>query len=166
LPDDWTLIVEGSYISDERFVEAFFPREAGTRREYASRLYARQQRDNWQFEAQARYDFNEFIPNEDLLQSRTYITEKLPEIGYYRFADAWFDGRVSYSSEYRLSRMSLSFPDHTIFDVGQGRRLFDLPPATYLPDYLESLGLSEDPVHRFYTRHEFSVPMQWGILDV
>lgn len=166
LPDDWVVITELSYISDPNFVDSFFDSDAEERREYQTRLFARQQRDNWAFEAFVKYDINEIIANEDLLQAQGYLVEKVPEVGYYRFADSLFNGRMVWTSEYQLSRMRLSFPDHTLRDIGQGQAGFGMPPSTDLSAAALMAGYREDYVNRFTTRQELSVPMDLGIFRI
>ncbi|MCC6908407.1 MAG: LPS assembly protein LptD [Phycisphaerales bacterium] len=166
LPDDWTFISEFSYISDPTFVDSFFDNEAEERREYRTRLFARQQRDNWAFEAFVNYDLNNLIANEDLLQSQGYLVEKVPELGYYRFADSLFDGRLVWTSEYQLSRMRLSFPDHTLREIGQGQAGFGMPPSTNLSAAALMAGYREDYVNRFTTGQEISYPFEVGIFRV
>lgn len=166
LPDDWTVIGELSSISDENLVDSFFAGDAEERREYQTRLYAKQQRDNWAFEAFIRYDLNDFIANEDLLQSQGYLVEKVPEIGYYRYADSLFDGRLTWSSEYQLSRNRLSFPRHTLDDIGQGQAAFGMPPSTDLSAAALLAGYRERYSDRFTTRHEVAMPMQVGIFKI
>ncbi len=166
LGDDWKLILEASYLSDETFLDNYFDSLAETRREFQTRAYLLHQRDNAAFEIFANYDLNDFVPNEDLLQSQQYLVEKAPEAGYYRYADALFDGRVTWSSEYRLSRMRLSFPRISPADIGQSRRAFNIVPTTSFTDALLATGLREDWVSRIYTRHEVAAPMQVGIFKV
>ncbi len=166
LPDDWTVIGELSYLSDPNIVDSFFEGDADERREYQTRLYARQQRDNWAFEAFAKYDLNDFIANEDLLQSQGYLVEKMPEIGYYRYADSLWSGKVSWSSEYQLSRMRLSFPRHTLEEIGQGRAGFGIPSSTNLSTAALLAGYQEKYVDRFTTRQELAMPMQAGIFRI
>jgi len=166
LPDDWVFISEVSYLSDPNFVDSFFPREAEEQREYQTRLFARKQRDNWAFEAFLKYDLNNIIANEDLLQSQGYLVEKLPELGYYRFADPLFGGRMTWSSEYQLSRMRLSFPDHTLGEIGQGQAGFGMPPSTNFSAAALMAGFRENFVNRFTTRHELTYPMQLGIFRI
>lgn len=166
LRNDWSYIAELNYISDETFIDEFYENDAETAREFTTRLYLKQQRDNSQVELFANYDLNDFIANQDLLQSQGFLVEKLPEFGYYRYADSLFDNRVSWTSEYRLSRMRLSFPRHTLADIGQGFRGFGLPSNTDLSTQALASGFTEDFVSRFHTRQEFAAPMSWGIFKV
>ena len=166
LPDDWVFISEVSYISDPNFVDSFFPGDAEERREYQTRLFARKQRDNWAFETYLKYDLNNIIANEDALQSQGYLVEKLPEIGYYRYADSLFNGRMTWSSEYQLSRMRLSFPDYTLRQIGQGQAGFGMPPSTNFSAAALMAGYRENFVNRFTTRQELTYPMQLGIFRI
>ncbi|MFG0328757.1 MAG: LPS assembly protein LptD [Phycisphaerales bacterium] len=164
LPDDWTILFEAAYISDPGFIENFFENDAEERREYQTRLYAKQQRDNWAFEAFVKYDLNDFIANEDLLQSVGYQVDKFPELGYYRFADDL--GRLSWSSEYRYTRARTVFPRHTLAEIGQGRVGFGLPPGTNLTDAALAAGFRENWVNRLHTRQELSLPLTLGAWKV
>lgn len=166
LPHDWTLIIQASHISDPAFLDSYFEPWAEAGREFQSRIYAKKQRDNWALEIFGKYDFNDFVANEDLLQAQTYSVEKLPEIGYYRYADSLFGGKISYSSEYRVSRMRLSLPQHKLEVLGQGWNGFGIDPSIDLNQALASIGYHEDFVNRFYTRHEVAAPMQWGAFNV
>ncbi len=164
--DDWLMILEANYISDVTFLDEFFEGRTEAARPWQTRLYLKQQRDNWALELFGNYDLNGFVPNEDTLQSRMSQVEKLPEIGYYRFADDWLGKRLSYSSEYRFSRMRFSFPHHTLDEIGQGSTAFGLPGSTDLGDALYASGLRETSVHRFFTRHEVSAPIKMGALNI
>ncbi len=166
LGDNWTLILEGAYVSDETFMDQFFDGLTENQREFQTRAYLRHQQDNAQFEFFGNYAVNDFLINEDLLQAQTYQVEKLPELGYYRYGDDLFNGRVSLSSEYRISRMRLRFPDHTLADIGQGQAGFGYPPNTNLRDAFIAGGMRETFTDRFFTRHELTMPLKWGSVNV
>jgi len=166
LGDDWKLLLEISKASDEAFFDSFFPEVAQTSREQQTRALLSKQEDNWAFELGAKYDLNNFIINQDLLQSQGYLVEKVPELGFWSYADSWWGGKASYSSEYRLSRMRLSFPRHTLADIGQGFAGFGLPPVTDLSAAAFAAGYRENYVDRFFTRHELAFPFRTGIFNV
>lgn len=171
ISDKWTLFSEGSYITDETFVDAFFEREAETRREFTNSLYARRMTDNDMLTAELRGTFNDFVPNEYLLQSLGYQTEKLPELGYLLQSESLFGGVVSYSGEAKYSRLGLQFSEPKLRELGfdkprRSRAGFGLLPNQSLADVLEAQGLSEDTVNRFDTRHEIEVPLTAGPVNV
>lgn len=167
----WSLFLEGSYISDENFVDAFYGDLAKNRREVTNAAYLRRTDGNTLFSALAKGSFNDFTPNQYLLQSQGYQVEKLPEAAYFRLADdvlkGLAPGLVSWSSEYRLSRMGLSFVEPTAADLGYtnsglSRAALGLEPDESPGDRLRARGFTEESVLRADTRHELSVPLQYG----
>ncbi len=84
LDDEWSVFLEGSYISDEAFVDAFFEDLAETRREFTNSIYFRRLKANSLLSLEARGTFNDFISNEYLFQSQGYAVERLPEFRYER----------------------------------------------------------------------------------
>lgn len=175
LNENWTVMLEGSYISDEAFVDAFFRRLAEEGREFTNRVYARRLKENTALTAEVKATFNDFISNDFLLQSPGYATQKLPELMYTRQADDPFpgleSGLVSYFSEYRVSRMKLSFDEPRARERGYSndflaRRAFGINSSQSIADRLRAGGYSESDVNRFDTRHEFDLPLSAGPLNV
>lgn len=174
LSDEWTLFAEGVYISDETFVPAFFEPLARTRREFASSVYLRRLRDNTAFTALGKTNFNDFIANEYLLQAPGYTVDKYPDLGYARFADnilPAYPGLLTYNSEFRVTQMQMNFPEVTPAQIGfrnPGRSLaaFGIGPNVAFDDALRAAGLNEDPVTRFDTRHEITMPLAAGPLNI
>lgn len=173
--ENWTILLEGSYISDEAFVDAFFRRLAEEGREFTNRVYARRLEDNTALTAEVKATFNDFLANDFLLQSPGYATQKLPEMMYTRQADDLFPGLeaglVSYFSEYRLSRMKLSFDEPRARERGYtsdflSREAFGINRAQAIADRLRAAGYSESDVNRFDTRHEFELPLSAGPVNV
>ena len=171
ITDEWSLFLEGSYVSDETFVDAFFPSLAETRREFANSIYARRLDDRSVFSLEARGQFNDFTPNQHLLQSQGFNVERLPELRYSRVADSFMDGALTYTSESSLSRLALSFTRPRLAQLGydtsaRARAGFGLEPGDTLARQLRDEGYRESPVTRFDTRHEITVPLQFGALHV
>ncbi|MEM8836192.1 MAG: LPS assembly protein LptD [Planctomycetota bacterium] len=171
IDETWTLFLEGSYISDEAFVDAFFEDLAETRREFTNSVYIRALDRNAIFSAEVRGSFNDFTPNEYLLQSLGYQTAKLPEVRYSRFGDDLFGGLISYSSEYRVgaARAQLNEPDVNRFGFDTARRsqsAFGIAPNTNIADALRAQGVDEDVRLRADTRQEIEVPLTWGPVNI
>lgn len=171
IDETWTLFLEGSYISDEAFVDAFFEDLAETRREFTNSVYIRALDRNSLFSAEVRGSFNDFTPNEYLLQSLGYQTAKLPEIRYSRFGDDPFGGLISYSSEYRVgaARAQLNEPNVNRFGFDTARRsqsAFGIAPNTSIADALRAQGVDEDVRLRADTRQEIEVPLTWGPVNI
>ncbi len=167
IDDRWTVAIEGAWVSDETFVDAFFEPFAETRREFTTGAMARRLEENTSLTLSAKTNVNDFIPNEYLLQSQGYSVQKAPEVGYARLADDLLGGAVSYSSETRLSYMALEFTERTPEQLGfntvaRAREAFGLAPGDEIGDALRASGLTEDDVLRFDTRHEVSAPINAG----
>ena len=166
----WTLTLEGSYISDETFVDAFFEPLAETRREFTNSVFAKRQTDQDQFSLEVRGTFNDFISNEYLLQSQGYVVENLPEAKYARFSDQIFD-IFSYSSESSVGYYEATFSEPTLAEYGfnskkRANAAFGLPPSATLAEQLDAQGFPTGGTGRFDTRHEIEAPMQWGAFNI
>jgi len=164
--DDWTFLFELSSISDPAFIDSFFNDWGAQRRQFQTRAYAKMQRDNWALEMFGNYDLNNFTPNEDLLQSQIYTVEKMPEVGFYRIGRTFWNDRLVYSSEYRVSRMRFSLPRMTLSEIGQGQTGFGYDPDQDLSMALLAAGYTEEFINRFHTRHELAMPMHVGPINV
>jgi hypothetical protein len=166
LSDEWLLITELAYISDPAFLDSFFREMPETEKEFETVVYLKRQRDNAAFDVLAKPDLIDFTPNEYLLQSQGYQVEKLPEAGYYRFADE-LGPDLRYSMSATASRMRLSLTDVEPREIGLrypawSRQLFGAEPDQSLADRFRQLGYTENFVHRFDTRHELTLPFAIG----
>jgi hypothetical protein len=175
LDDAWSVFLEGSYISDETFIDAFFEDQGETRREFTNRIRADRTERNTQFSLEGKGTFNDFIANEWLLQSQGYSVSKLPEATYTRQADDLLNethpGLLSYWSEYRVGALQLAFDEIDPAKRGFGstalsQRAFGLDPTQSYGDRFRALGLSEDTVYRADTRQEVSLNAEIGRVRV
>lgn len=173
LDRNWTLFSEGSYISDENFVDAFFRNLGINEREFENSLYLRYLNGNSGFTAQAKGSFNDFTANQYLLTSQGYTVDKLPEFAYHRVADDIFSrawpGMLTWTHEYRASRMQLNFTEPTADELGfntiaRSRAALGLDPNQSPADFLRAAGLSESEVMRFDTRQELTGNIDFGLL--
>ena len=175
IDDKWSVLLEGSYISDENFVEAFYEPLAETRREFTTAAELRRIDANTSLNFLGKGNLNDFTSNEYLLQSQGYTVSKLPEVFYARVADDLLGGikpgLLTYSSEFRLTNMAISFTDKTPSDFGfdtnqTSQDAFGLAPSTNIGDALRADGYSESSVLRFDTRHELSMPLKAGAFNI
>lgn len=169
--DAWTLSVEFSAISDEAFADAFFESVAETRREVTSRAVLTNRSEQGLFTAQVQGSFNDFTPNEFLLQSRGYQVQRLPEISYARIGDTFFNGRLSYFGDTRAGILEPTFVEPRLRNFGFvspaiAQAAFGLNPEQSLADGLNARGFRENSVARFDTRHEFRAPFDIGQVRV
>ncbi len=164
IDDNWRLAAEGSYVSDPAFVDAFFPGLAESRREFISSIYLAHRDDESLLSFEARGSFNDFTPNEWLLQSQGFNTQRLPELRYVRTSDSLFDGLVNYNTENSVSRIEANFNEPRLNEFGfdtpaRSMAGFGLLPTDSLADRLRAAGLTEDAILRADTRHEISASL-------
>ncbi|MCA9290900.1 MAG: LPS assembly protein LptD, partial [Phycisphaerales bacterium] len=164
LTPEWTLDAQISYISDPTFITARREDDFRNRREYETGAMLRWQRHNAAFLAGTTYSLNDFISNDYLLASRQYTVDRLPELQYHRYGDAWFDDAVSYSSQTRLGRVRFRLDQDTPRELGVRGRAFGLDEDDRISDALRAAGYPEKTVTRFDSRHELAMPMDWGII--
>lgn len=171
----WTVMAEGSYISDPRLLDALFPDLATDRREITSRVRLDRTDENSQLSFEAKSNLNDFIANQWLLESRGYSVDKLPELTYTRTLDdlaaEWAPGVLTLESEYRLGRLAMNFSDPAVAELGfANKRLseaaFGIDPAQSIADSLRAQGLREDGVYRLDTRHEMDAVLDAGPVRV
>jgi hypothetical protein len=174
--EHWTMFAEGSYISDEAFVDAFLEPFGETRREFTSQINLARKQDNSMFSAGAKSSLNDFVANEYLLQSKGYSVQKAPELTYLRQSDRVFEdlfdmGEVFWTQEYRYSHMAMQFDEvyarERGFDTDPLAQLaFGIDEDQRLSEALRGAGYREDSVNRLDTRQELSAPQKLGPVDV
>jgi hypothetical protein len=168
--DKWELSLEAAYISDETFLEEFFPKLATEEKPFETSVYLKRQENDWAFDLLASYDLNDFVAQTNRLQVYPYTVEKLPELGYYQVGTSLLDNRLTYFTENRLSRMRLNRDESTPGDRGfrdaASLSLFGIPASTTFRDDLAAAGIGGQYVNRFDTRHELQAPFKMGIVDV
>jgi hypothetical protein len=172
---NWSLFTEISKISDEQFVDGFF-REIGMEgREVTSDIYLRYIGGNSHFSALVKGTFDNFTPNQYLLQSQGYTVNKLPEIKYARLADDLLPGvqpgLLTWSHEYDYSRVAFKFTEPVISDFGFTNPAvtnaeFGINPNQSLADRLRAEGFNEQAFNRVDTRQEIAGVFDWNVLRI
>lgn len=171
--DRWTIVGELATLSDETFLDAFFPTEAQTRRELTTRLRGERTENNTQLTVEAKANLQDFLANQWLLQSQGYSVTKEPEIAYIRQADDLLarthPGLLSYWSEYRFTRSRIQFDEVVARNRGLNtndlsRRALGIDADRTLREAAEARGLNDDPVTRLDTRHELTLDLDDGPL--
>ena len=175
LDENWSLLLEGNYISDPALVDSLYRDLARNRREFTNRAYLARTDENSQFTLESKGTFNDFISNQYLLQTPGYVVQKLPEIAYFRQADdileSYKPGLLSYFSEYRYSRMSLAFDEvqareHGFTTTSQAQQALGINANQSVGDRLRGEGYFEKYTNRFDTRHELISPLSAGPVNI
>ena len=167
----WMLLAEGSSISDENFIDAYFPTLAETRREFTTAGEIRGANGNSALSLRIQNNFNDFTPNEYLLQSQGYDVSRLPEARYSRVGDDLLPGvapgALTWNQDYRVGLMRLNFTEATARQLGfdtpeRAQAAFGLQPDQTLAERLGTQGLTEDSVFRAQTRQELTSTFKLG----
>lgn len=169
--ENWTLVSEGSYISDEAFVPAFYPELGSNTEDFRNRLRLERQTETTQFTAEISATQPDFIASEQLLQTPGYRVDRQPELtftsGQRELFEDWFPGLLTYGWEARAGSLRLSFSDVDAEDYGflfngLSQDAFGTAPGESIGDQLRAQGFTEDAVTRFDTRHEVVATMRAG----
>ncbi len=170
LPDGWEVSAEVGYVSDETFLEEFFPDEAYTDKPWETSFYAKKQVADEAFTFLFKYEINDSFPQTAQWQTGNFTTEKLPEIAYRRVGTPLFDDKVTWFSETRGGALRAQFPDvrpdELGFNMAESMRLFGIAPTTSFDAPGLTLGLDDERVYRFDTRQELQLPMRLGKIDI
>ncbi len=170
LAEDWEVSVELGYASDPTFIEEYFPAQAYADKPLETSLYAKKQVDDWAFSFLAKYHLNDFLSSMNQLQSPGYVTEKLPELAYYRIGTPLWDGRLTWYSQNSASAMRLRLPEvhpgELGFKLADSLMVFGIAPGTEIDATLAAAGYDEDTRYRFDTRQELQAPLKIGAMDV
>lgn len=168
--NNWELSLELAYVSDETFLEEFFPDQADTGKPFETSLYLKQQQDDWAFTFLTRYDLLDFTAQLPTLQAPGYTVEKVPEVGFYRVGTSVWRDRLTYFTENRVGRVRVHLGDDSPADRGfsdvQSLLLFGLPAGTEFADDPVLDGIPSRFVTRADSRHELQAPMKAGPFDV
>lgn len=169
--ENWTLVTEGSYISDEAFVPAFYPELGQNTEDFRNRLRLERQTATTQFTAEISATQPDFIASEHLLQTPGYRVDRQPELtftsGQRELFEEWFPGLLTYGWEARAGSLRLSFSevdaeDYGFLFNGLSQDAFGTAPGDSIGDQLRAQGFTEDAVTRFDTRHEVVATMRAG----
>ncbi|MEX0745151.1 MAG: LPS assembly protein LptD [Phycisphaeraceae bacterium] len=170
LPDDWHADVEVAYVSDETFLESFFPDEAHEARSYQTSLYLLRQQPDWAVDLQAGGQLTDFTEQLTTLQAPGFQLERQPELGYFRTGTSVFDGRGTWYSENRFSRLRAYYGRDTPADRGfrdsQALELFGISRDTRFTDAAEAAGVEQNWRLRADSRHELTMPLHMGPMSI
>ncbi|MFK7760081.1 MAG: LPS assembly protein LptD [Phycisphaerales bacterium] len=171
LDEAWTLITQGNYISDEAYIPAFEDQLGREATDFDSMLRLERTSERTQFGFEISGSPNDFIAAEHLLQSPGYAVDKLPEASFVSTGQdlfpEWMPGVFEYQYEASIGSMRLRFSEATAAEYGfdtpaLANAAFGTAPGVSLADTQRALGLNEDNVSRFDTRHEISARFDAG----
>lgn len=173
LDEPWTLVTKGAFVSGEAYVPAF-ERQLGTETpDFDSMLRIERTSERNQFALELSGSPNDFFAAEHLLQSPGYAVDKLPEATFISTANDLLPntlpGVFEYQFEASIGSMRLRFSEPTAAEYGfdfasLSTSAFGTAPGVSLADTHRAMGLDEDVVGRFDTRHEITARFDVGEL--
>lgn len=173
LDEPWTLVTKGTFISDEAYVPSFDQRLGTTTPDFDSLLRLERTGEQTQFALELSGSPNDFFAAEHLLQSPGYAVDKIPEASFVSLSNdplsEVLPGVFNYQYEASIGAMRLRFSEPTAAEYGfdtatLSGAAFGTLPGVSLADTHRLLGLNEDTVGRFDTRHELSARFDAGPL--
>jgi hypothetical protein len=160
-----TLQLEGAYLSDPNFLEQFFQREFDADKQEETSIYLKKQDDTSALTLLGKFNLMDFTSSADLIDDQ-FMTEKMPEVKYWRIGDSFLD-LFTYYSETSGSNLHSDISDYTPRSLGLLPSFLG-PPANVVPldttyrDYYRSRGWNSGNALRGDTRHELDMPLQFG----
>ncbi|MCU0916418.1 MAG: hypothetical protein MUC88_17915 [Planctomycetes bacterium] len=126
LPYGWQLTAEASYLSDENFLEQFYPTEYNVGKEQETLLYLKRIQDNWGLAFLGKVRTIDFFDQ----------VEELPSAEYHLTGQSLFDDRFTFFSDnqvsqyrYRVRRENPARGPEDLFLFTGTRNELDLPLA-------------------------------------
>lgn len=173
--NQWTVISELSYVSDEAFVPALFEEQARTTEALRNRIVLERLSDDSLLSLELGSPVNDFIVPEHQLQSPGYSVARTPEVSFVTLGkDLLPDiepGLLTYSFEARAGVLRLAFSEVEAREYGFTTNsladdAFGTTATQSLGDKFRAMGLDEGAVTRLDTRHELSSRFDLGPLRI
>lgn len=168
LSSDMTFRADLSWLSDPTFASAWRRDEFNTRTEYRTGASFDYRIDNTELALAINYSLIPFVANNYMMASRPYYVDKAPELTYRRYADSLFEDSISWTSEYSATYMRLNVTNGTANTLGVPNDAFATNRSNQRVAslYYGQAGYNNDFVTRVDTRHEFSMPLDYGPTNV
>ena len=171
--DDTKLQLQGSYVSDESFMQVFRQREFANQFQKETSAYLVSAGEHSELSLLLNVPTNAVITSSQQLAARPYQVEKYPEAAYKRWGDSLFNDNVTWTQEYSANLMAIRIGRGTTGSTGVRKNTFNLANSvmpdgnlftqqTGLEQLYESSGYEEDTWSRLYTRQELALPLKDG----
>lgn len=177
LDDNWSLTIEGSYITDPNFLENYFQSEFEADKEQETVFYLKRQGETDALTFLGKWSLYDFVSNADLVDDQ-FTTEKRPEIKYYRIGDSLLDV-FTYYSESGFANVHMKTSNYSPAFSGLqniwAQNYYNFPAFGPNPDnlslktireYYRLNGWLSGSVLRADTRHELNLPLTLGDVKI
>jgi hypothetical protein len=165
--DTAKLQLQGSYVTDESFMQTWRQREFATGPQRETSAYLVDAGDRSEISVLLSVPTNDVITNSSQLASRPYQVRKYPEVAYKRWGDTLFGDSLVWQQEYSGNLMAIEYGRGSSNSTGVRSNTFNLLGQQYAPgktftrdttveDLYGSEGYATDTISRLYTRQELS----------
>lgn len=167
LSSDLTFQGNLNWMSDPTFASAWRRDAFNTRLDFSSNARLDRRHDNTQLSLGVKRTMIDFVVSNQQMASRPYMVDKMPELAYRRYGDSFFDDALSWTSEYSATAMRMRITSGTPESLGVPAAAFATNSQNQsIQQLYESAGYNDQEVTRLDTRHELSLPMNWGPTNV
>ncbi len=172
LGDQWTLSLEGTYISDPNFLQQFFNNEYSGDKEHETSFYLKHQDDTSALSFLGKFNLLDFTTVADEVDDQ-FVTEKRPEVKYWRIGDSFLD-MFTYYSESGVANLHSDISNYTPIQLSLFPSFLGPPAAVVAAKSLtttfrhgfEQRGWTINNVVRGDTRQEVDLPLSVGDLKI
>ncbi len=166
LARDYRLSLEGAFVSDPGLLETFFPSEAAAAKPFETSAHVQRQHGATSVDLLGATRLSQFVEQQDLLQSRGFSVERLPEAAHRVIGGTLFEDRATWFSEARLGQLRIDpgddAPEDRGFNAADSAALFGIAPGISFEERARALNLPTDTVTRLDLRQEISLPLHGG----
>jgi hypothetical protein len=166
MSDTATLQLQGSYVSDEAFMQTWRQAQFSNSFQRETSGYLVDTAERSELSMLISYPTNEVITSSAQLAARPYQSLKYPEGAYRRWGDSLFGDAITWHQEYTAGLMALEYGQGSTASTGVLANAFNLSGQPYaggvfgqntqLSDLYGSEGYNEQAITRVYTRQELS----------
>jgi lipopolysaccharide assembly outer membrane protein LptD (OstA) len=153
-PDDWQLQIRGNWVSDQEFLEQYFPRSFDTDLPHDESFYLKHQKDNEAFTLLYQFQPNSLVTSSDFFENQFEVEHK-PEIGYQRLGESLANNQLSLYSQNLFDGLHFQHTRATLKDEG----FIYVNPG--IPS-LGNTGATDQDVYRGDLREELDYPIDAG----
>jgi hypothetical protein len=158
--DDFQLQFRAGYVSDATFLEQWFEREFDEEDPHDLMAYLKRQHDTEAYTFIAQAQPSNVVTTSDLQQEQ-FEVERLPELGYRRIGDSFFDDRATFFTRDTVGGYRFNLTRATLAEQG-----FDTGARSPGFPSLGFTGTNQDYVVRGDFRQEVDFPIAAGPLKV
>ncbi len=164
LNHQWSIAVQGSYISDPNFLEQYYQNVYATAPEQQTSVYLKQQHGNEAFTVLGKFQLNRFVANADL-ENNEYSVQKYPDIKYWRNGDKVL-GLFTFYTESSGALLNDKFSSTTAADRALQLNFPGINPNETFSTYYLNNGWTDQNVARLDTRDELDLPLALGPVQI